>query len=579
MRARSGDDLGALGSGRGDDPPRSKARFLSSLTLALAMCLLVASAKSQASSGPDRSIDELARAAGDVKIVVHSRDEYERAADAYRTLIAELDRIEVGTLSPDDAIDHDLLRSHLDIRLFEIEEVRLFEQVPMRYFELSQTDRLLLRPCAANDQVIELAIAELERLPMVLDNARDNLKSPARTWTENAVVIARYAQLLLSDELPAACFLNDELKDQMLAVASPALDAVASFARWLEQELLPRSTRSPAWRPQEIDRYHRVYEKLGYDVDAMLAVASEEEESVRREMTELAKLIHPSGDLRTVWELMKNEAPPWPQVLPMAEWYVEEAADWLESDAQHIIGIPENFDYGTVITTPMARRTLSFGGASYGPTVAGRISGYYVLTPLEEWLSDAEKASRIKAYNPYWTHVISYHEWVGHNVQRAWATNMPDRPARKLFRSAYLSQAWSFYLEKLFEDEGYFERLPHLEALKTRMARLQMRMWRIQRILTKLGMAKGTMTFDEAVQAYVDEIGMERANAFIEVQRDSQSPSSPGREIIGERLILEMRDEYAKRMGQHYQMRSFHEALLSQGELPLPVIRRLLANE
>ena len=228
----------------------------------------------------------------------------------------------------------------------------------------------------------------------------------------------------------------------------------------------------------------------------------------------------------------------------------------------------------------MARRILSFGGANYGPTFGGRISGYYILTPLEERLTDEEKASRLKSYNPYWTHVISYHEWLGHNVQRAIAEEFNDRPMRRLFWSTYLSQAWSFYLEKLLEDEGYYEDvLPHMEALKTRMARLQMRMWRIQRILTKLRMAKGEMTFDEAVQAYIDKIGMEPTNAFIEVQRDSQSPAPPGREIIGERIVLEMRDEYQRRMGEHYQIKAFHEALLRYGELPLPVVRRLMFGD
>ncbi len=175
--------------------------------------------------------------------------------------------------------------------------------------------------------------------------------------------------------------------------------------------------------------------------------------------------------------------------------------------------------------------------------------------------------------------MISYHEWVGHNVQRAWAQKAPDRPVRRLARSAYLSQAWSFYLEKLFEDEGYYDTLPYLEALKTRMARRQMRMWRVQRILTKLRMAQGTMSFDEAVQAYVDKIGMERGNAFIEVQRDSQTPASPGREIIGERVILAMRQEYLRRLGSHGTMRGFHEDLLSQGELPLPAIERILFGD
>ncbi|MEM1206098.1 MAG: DUF885 family protein, partial [Acidobacteriota bacterium] len=141
------------------------------------------------------------------------------------------------------------------------------------------------------------------------------------------------------------------------------------------------------------------------------------------------------------------------------------------------------------------------------------------------------------------------------------------------------SQAWSFYLEKLLEAEGYYDTLPHLEALKTRMARRQMRMWRVQRILTKLRMAKGTMTFEQAVDAYVQKIGMEPENAHIEVQRDSQSPSPPGREIVGELLIEQYHDEARKRMGEHFTQRRFHDRLLRWGDLPLPVVRRLLFDE
>ena len=103
-----------------------------------------------------------------------------------------------------------------------------------------------------------------------------------------------------------------------------------------------------------------------------------------------------------------------------------------------------------------------------------------------------------------------------------------------------------------------------------------MRMWRVQRIITKLRMARGEMTFDEAIQAYIDEIGMEPANAFIEVQRDSQSPSPPGREIIGERVILELRDDYARRMGSHYSLKRFNDKLLTYGAIPFKQIRRLM---
>jgi len=87
------------------------------------------------------------------------------------------------------------------------------------------------------------------------------------------------------------------------------------------------------------------------------------------------------------------------------------------------------------------------------------------------------------------------------------------------------------------------------------------------------------MSFEEAVQAYGDKIGMEPANAFIEVQRDSQSPSPPGREIIGERVILQLRAEYARRMGEHYSLRRFNDTLISYGALPFRQIRRLMFRD
>jgi len=431
------------------------------------------------------------------------------------------------------------------------------------------------------DKAVADARDELARLPEILGNARQNLRRPARTWTENAIYTAYYAEEMLDKELATVCVDDADLKRELLESGELALAALQDYSSWMERELLPRSERSPAWRPEEIEFYQFVLEKLdNYGVDQMIQVAAEEEQVTLAQMQELALRIHPSGDLHTVWELMKEEAPPWPEVFPMAERYVALADQWLRGPGAHLVDIPERFDYGVQIASPMARRILSFGGANYGPTIGGRISGYYIVTPLEDRLTEEEKSSRLKSYNPYWTHVISYHEWLGHNVQRAIAEEFNDRPMRRLYWSTYLSQAWSFYLEKLLEDEGYYEDvLPHMEALKTRMARLQMRMWRIQRILTKLRMAKGEMTFEEAVQAYIDNIGMEPTNALIEVQRDSQSPVPPGREIIGEKVLLEMRDEYQRRMGEHYQIKAFHEALLRYGELPLPVVRQLILGD
>ena len=549
--------------------------------VAMLVCGLMASSTLAADNDEASGLGRLIERAGEIEIETHSRSEYVTASRESRDLLEELDSIDVGSLSADDRIDVGLLEAQLRTRLFEIDVLKLFELNPGRYLALSTTNSLFVRPCAQPDRVVAEARDELDRLPEILDNARENLGGPARTWTENAIYTCYYADMMLGSMLEEVCVDDPSLRSEFLSAGRRAREAVNRFSAWLEGELIDRSTRRPSWRPEEIEFYQFVHEGLEeYGVDEMIRIATAEELETLAAMESLASRIHPSGDLRTVWDLMKEEAPPWEEVVPMAEKYVAMSDSWLRGPGSHLVEIPEAFDYGVQITAPMGRRILSFGGASYGPTLAGRISGYYVLTPLEERLSEEERLSRIKAYNPYWTHVISYHEWLGHNVQRAIAIEHVNRPVRQSYGSIYLSQAWSFYLEKLLEDEGYYEAvLPHMEALKTRMARLQMRMWRIQRILTKLRMAKGEMTFDQAVEAYVEKIGMEPTNALIEVQRDSQSPSPPGREIIGERVILEIREEYRQRFGEHFELKDFHEALLQHGELPLPTIRLLMFGD
>ena len=267
----------------------------------------------------------------------------------------------------------------------------------------------------------------------------------------------------------------------------------------------------------------------------------------------------------------------------MAKRQVESLANWLRGPGSHILTFPDHIDYGVTITPPMSRRGLSFGGESED-VLAGRPGGFYVLTPLEDCLTPEERASRLRSYSPYWTQVTSYHEWVGHGLH---LPNLPKlvamadkRPIRVMVGNGIgFGQTWAFYLEKLMEDEGYFKTLPYMEELKTRMARLQMRMWRIQRILTKLKMAKGEMNFEEAVDAYVKKSGMEPTNAYIEVQRDSEPCSPPGSEIIGERELLKLKEEYKRRMGEYYTLKKFHDNLLSHGLLNFKQIRRLMFRD
>lgn len=547
-------------------------------SLVIVMILLATGAPPAwpSSSADDPALARLIDRALAIETPTRSAAEYAKAAVAYHAIRADLGQFHPARITLDDEVDVDLLRSFVDVRIHEIETVRLHELSPASYFALHVTDSLFVRPCSRTDRTVRLAVNELKRLPAILQSAKDNLKVPARQWTENALAEADNAELLLREELPTACVDDPALKSELLAEGRRALDAVIAYRTWLKEVLLPRSTRSPTWAPELMEVYLREQEQReGYTLDSMLQIAEREQTATREQMAALARRIHPSGDLRRVWEIMKESAPPWEEVLPQAKDDIKRMATWLAQPGHEIVTIPATLDYGAQLTPPLWRRSYSFGGSYQAHNMAGRRSGYYVLTPPDSRLSAEERASILKGYNPYWMHVISYHEWLGHVVHFAIDEDQVTRPIRQAF-GANLSQAWAFYLEKLLEDQGYFDTLPHSEQLKTQMARLQMRMWRVQRILTKLLMSRGEMTFDQAVDAYVKEIGMERAAAYIEVQRDSQGPQPPGAEIIGEMQLLSLRDEYQRRMGEHFTLQHFHDDLLRHGELPFKQIRRLM---
>ena len=551
------------------------------LAIVVALWIPFIATPALADEAGEEALDAAAQRFFAVRIPTHSAAEYAAALDEYQGILEIVEAVDYESLSRDAQVDRDILRGDLKTRIFQIETVRLHTLRPVGYFALGKTNRLFVRPGAVSDTGVREAVEELEQLPAILANAEENLERPARVWTENALYEAYYAHILLRDYVPQTPVHDPSLKQELLTAANSADAAVSRYEQWLTDVLLPRSDRSPAWDPAWIEFMQFTKEELtDWPLQRMLEFADADIAATRSSMEELADRIHPSGDLRRVWELMLEEAPPWEEVLPMAQRFVDITSDWLRNEGSHVVTIPDYIDYGARISPPMARRILSFGGATRGPDVAGRQSGYYILTPLEDRLTPEEAASRIRSYNPYWTHVISYHEWLGHNVQIAAARENVTRPVRRNLATGYFSQAWSFYLEKLLEDEGYYEdRFGHVAALKHRMARLQMRQWRNVRITTKLRMALGEMSFDEAVAVYIDEIGMEATNAFIEVQRDSQSPFAPGKEIIGEQKILELRAEYQRRMGDHYRLRNFNDTLITYGDLPFRQIRRLMFSD
>jgi uncharacterized protein (DUF885 family) len=166
----------------------------------------------------------------------------------------------------------------------------------------------------------------------------------------------------------------------------------------------------------------------------------------------------------------------------------------------------------------------------------------------------------------------TYHEAnPGHHFQIALEQELGDRPAIRRF-AGYLTgtafvEGWGLYAERLADEMGLFE--DELE----RLGMLDMQAMRAARLVVDTGIHAFGWSRERAV-ALLEEAGVPRVDAEIEVDRYVTMPGQALAYKIGQHEIERLRAEAARRDGPAFSIRAFHDRLLELGTLPLPAIRR-----
>jgi uncharacterized protein (DUF885 family) len=170
----------------------------------------------------------------------------------------------------------------------------------------------------------------------------------------------------------------------------------------------------------------------------------------------------------------------------------------------------------------------------------------------------------------------TYHEAVpGHHFQIALEMENPDlntfrRLGSRMVGGAYV-EGWGLYSEKLADEMGLFrnagERFGMLDAVA----------WRAARLVVDTGLH--ALRWDR--QRSIDFLlgaGLSETDAVIETDRYIAWPGQALTYMIGCREIERLRGEIAARDGSAFDLRSFHDAVLGHGSLPLATLSRELPN-
>ena len=395
-----------------------------------------------------------------------------------------------------------------------------------------------------------------------LEETLDALKKPDAEWT-----------LLRPLAVPHEDWSEEQRKEFRDGIQSAVRQSIRpslqSYSKVLETEILPTARQNSVSGISHIlggsecyRRLIRVHTSLDLTPEELHEVGLREVSRINSEMQDLGKRLLGTSDRKELLRRLRND----PSLYFANRDEVEEKARSALSRAT--AGVPKWF--GTIPKTGcevvrMGEHEEKNSTIAYyrQPAADGSRPGrYYINT------SSPETRPRYEA------EALAYHESVpGHHLQLAIAqelTGIPD--FRKYSGVTAFVEGWGLYAERLADEMGLYS------SDLDRLGVLSYDAWRACRLVVDTGMHAKNWTRQQAVDFMVENTALAENNILNEVDRYITWPGQALAYKVGQLEIIRLRDEAKKQLGDRFDIRKFHDALLRNGAVPLDVLRQIMAR-
>jgi len=168
----------------------------------------------------------------------------------------------------------------------------------------------------------------------------------------------------------------------------------------------------------------------------------------------------------------------------------------------------------------------------------------------------------------YQMEALAYHEGIpGHHMQLAIQQELEEVPMFRKFGgyTAY-TEGWGLYSEFIPKEMGFYAD-PYSD-----FGRLAMELWRACRLVVDTGIHSKQWTREEGIKYYTDNTPNAELDVIKMVERHIVMPSQATAYKIGMLKILELRKKAKDALGDKFDIRDFHEVVISHGAIPLNIL-------
>ena len=501
-----------------------------------------------------------------------SRSGIERDTHALAGYLRRLQDIQPEGLTEVERLERRMLTSHIESRMFELEEVRTWEKNPQYYSDIlgSSLAGQALFAHAPADERARRVLSKLRQTPRLIQAARDNIVDPPGIFVKVGIETMRGALKFIDDDLPKAFASVDDLHllGDLADAQAEASQAVGAFVQYLETDVAPRARASFRLGREKFEKKLRLDEGITLSIERLLAIATRELKATQEAFKSIAGRLN-GGDPLAAWARTKNDHPKVGELVSVGRRQIDELVTFLER--QRIVSMPDG-ERITVAPTPDFYRWSFASMWTPGPFETKPTRAYYYLTDAEPQWPAERQDEYLRDFNHPTLWSISIHEvYPGHFLHYQHLRKVESK-ARKstLFAPASFIEGWAHYCEEMMMEAGFGRDEPGIK-----LGQLAESLVRLARFVTCIRLHADDWSVEQGVRFFRDEAYMEEGSARREAERGTFDPTYLVYSV-GKLMLMKLRNDYKQQQGKAYSLKTFHDTLLGQGTAPLWLHRALM---